>query len=194
MDRPMHPSFVKASGMVCHKKNFGNTRCLYSVTGNILFRPGKIDMVFKGVRSAAAMCQTLNRATGGELVNLRVSMLVMTIQLQKTFSVREGCPLELAIIRLCGQTAVQMLPRTEEESNSLIFRIRKWKAFLPGEPEITASMENLSSIVSMSRLGNCTLRTSSSIRGDLQVWLETQRVVHYALNRFAHVILELDLK
>jgi hypothetical protein len=194
MDRPINPSFINASGMVCHKKNFGNTRCLYSVTGNVLFRPGKIDMVFKGVRSAAAMCQTLNRATGGELVNIRVSMLVMTIQLQKTFSVCEQCPLELAIIRLCGNAAVQMLPRTEEESNSLIFRISKWAIFLPGEPEITASMDNMNSIVSMSRLGNCTLRTSSSVRGSLQTWLETQKGVHYALNRFAHVILSLDLK
>jgi hypothetical protein len=194
MDCPISPSFVQGAGVVCNRKNFGNTRCLYSVAGNILFRPGKIDMVFKGVRSVAALCKTLRRATGGELVNLRVSMLVMTIQLQKTFSVWEQCPLELTLVRICGRDVLQMLPRTEEESNALIFRICKWAVFLPGEPELAVKMDALNSIVSMSRMGNCTLRTSSQARGGLEMWLETQEMVHYALHRFAQFILEIDLK
>jgi len=193
MDCPVNPSYIQGAGIVCHKKNFGNTRCLYSVTGNILFRPGKIDMVFKGVRSVPAMCQTLTRATGGNLVNIRVSMLVMTIQLQRTFSVREQSPLEIAIMRHCGKTAVQMLPRTEEESNALIFRISKWAVFLPGDPQLAATMDSLNSIVSMSRMGNCTLRSSSSFRGGMQTWLDTQNVVHYALKQFAMFILQIDL-
>ena len=193
MDNPISPSYVHGSGIVCHKKNFGNTRCLYSVVGNILFRPGKIDMVFKGVRSVAAMCQTLNRATGGDLVRIRVSMLVMTIQLHKTFSVREQCPLEIAIMHLCGKEAVHMLPRTEEESNALIFRIKKWAVFLPGEPALAATMDSLNSIVSMSRMGNCTLRSSSKVRGSLELWIETQKVIHHALRQFAIKILHLEV-
>jgi hypothetical protein len=193
MDRPMNPSFVQGSGKVCNRKNFGNTRCLFSVTGNVLFRPGKINMVFKGVRSVPAMCQMLTRATGGELISIRVSMLVMAIKLDKTFSVREQCPLELALVRICGRDAIQILPRTEEESNALIFRIKKWSAFLPGDPALVACMDNIGSIVSMSRMGNCTIWCSSSVRGDLALWLETQKGVYHALNRFAHFVMKTDL-
>jgi hypothetical protein len=45
----------------------------------------------------------------------------------------------------------------------------------------------------MSRMGNCTLRSSSSFRGGMQTWLDTQNVVHYALKQFAMFILQLDL-
>jgi hypothetical protein len=194
MDHPVNPSYVHGAGIVCHKKNFGNTRCLFSVVGNILFRPGKIDMVFKGVRNVPSLCQCLNRATGGNLMQIRVSMMVMTIQLHATFSVREQCPLEIAIMRLCGKAAVQMLPRTEEESNSLIFRITQWAIFLPGEPEAAMIMDSLSSIVSMSRMGNCTLRSSSSVRGSLDMWLQTQNIIHHALRQFAMTILKLQVQ
>jgi hypothetical protein len=193
MDTPISPSYVQGAGKVCRRKNFGNTHCLYSVTGNVLFRPGKISMVFKGVRSVAAMCQMLSRATGGELINIRVSMVVMTIQLHKNFSVREQCPLELALVRICGRDAIQILPRTEEESNALIFRVKRWARFLPGEPAIAASMDQISSIVSMSRLGNCVMRSSSPVRGDLALWLETQKGVHRALSCFASFVRDLEL-
>ncbi|KAJ1465472.1 hypothetical protein T484DRAFT_1757392 [Baffinella frigidus] len=193
MDSAINPSYVHGSGIVKASKNFGNSRCLFSVTGNILFRPGKIDMVFKGVRSVPAMCRTLTRATGGgKLVNLRVSMIVLTIQLQKTFSVREQGPLEIAIMRFCGPEAVHMLPRSEEESNALIFRIDKWAVFLPGEPELTMTMDSLNSIVSMSRSGKCTIRSSSSTRAGIHVWLETQKNIEDALRQFAIVILQLE--
>jgi len=194
MDCAINPTYVHGSGIVRANKNFGNSRCLFTVTGNILFRPGKIDMVFKGVRSVPAMCQTLTRATGGgNLVSLRVSMIVLTIQLQKKFSVREQGPLELAIMRVCGSEAVQMLPRTEEESNAVIFRISKWAVFLPGEPELAASMDSLNSIVSMSRLGNCTLRSSSATRGGLHLWLATQKNIEHALRQFAIFIIQMEL-
>jgi hypothetical protein len=193
MDRPLSPSFVQGSGKVDRRRNFGNTRCLYSVTGNVLFRPGRVSMVFKGVRSVAALCQLLQRATQGELISIRVSMLVMTIQLHRTFSVRERCPLELALLHVCGRDAIQMLPRTEEESNALIFRIKDWTTFLPGEPELATTMNSLGSIVSMSRLGNCTMRSSSAARGDVALWIDTQKGVHRALSRFANFVVELDL-
>ena len=189
----MAPSFEQGSVKVSRRNNFGNTRSLYTVTGNILFCPGKINMVFKGVRSVAAMIQFLSRATGGELINIRVSMVVLTIQLHKTFSVREQCPLELALVRRCGRDAIQILPRTEEESNALIFRVNRWAVFLPGEPAIAASMDNIGCILSMSRMGNCTMRASSSTRGDIALWLETQKTVNHSLNRFAQFVLELDL-
>jgi len=193
MDRAMRCEYVSGSGKVCHKKNFGSTRCLYSVSGNVLFRPGKTDMVFKGVRNVAALCNTLQRATNGVLVNIRVSMLVMTIQLQKKFSVCEQCPLERALVRACSATAVCMLPRTEEESNALIFRINHWAMFLPGQPSLATEMDTLGCIMSISRLGICTIRVSSPHRGSLAVWLETQQSVHQAMCLFASFTVALDL-
>jgi hypothetical protein len=192
MDRPINPSFVQGSGNVSRRHNFGNTRSLYTVTGNILFRPGHTDMVFKGVRSIPAMNQMLQRATqGGELMAIRVSMVVMTIQLHTPFAVCEQCPLERALVRACGSD-IQMLPRTEEESNALIFRVTGWAAFLSGDPELIAKMGSIGSIISMSRMGNCTLRASSSVRGDIADWLDTQQCVQRALSKFAHFVLALD--
>jgi hypothetical protein len=193
MNSAIRPAYVKGSGIVCHKKNFGNTRCLYSVTGNVLFRPGKVDMVFKGVRSVTAMNRTLTRATHGELVKLRVSMLVMTIQLQHSFSVREQCPLELALRRFCGADAVYILPRSEEESNALIFRIDRWAAILSNDAALALKMDQLTCIVSISRFGNCTLRVSSPDTDTLHVWLETQLLISRALCLLGHFMLDLEL-
>ena len=192
-DRPMRAEYVNSAGKVCARKNFGNTRCLFSVTGNILFRPGRSQMVFKGVRSVASMNRTLGRATGGEIMHIRVSMLVMTIQMQHCFSVYEQCPLERALVRICGAAAVQMLPRSEEESNALIFRIHHWERLLPGEPVLATEMDELGCIDSISRLGTCTLRASSQTKGSLAAYLGTQQTVHSALGRLACFLLDTDL-
>jgi hypothetical protein len=193
MDRAMRCEYVNGSGKVCRKKNFGSTRCLYSVCGNVLFRPDKTDMVFKGVRNVAALCNTLQRATDGMLVHIRVSMLVMTIQLQKNFSVCEQCPLERALVSVCSATAVCMLPRTEEESNALIFRIRRWAVFLPGRHTLATEMDTLGCIMSISRQGICTMRVSSPVRGSVATWLNTQQSVHQALCLFASFTVALPL-
>ena len=193
MDRPVRVEYVNSAGKVCARKNFGNTRCMYTVIGNILFRPGRSEMLFKGVRSVAAMKRTLRRATGGEIVHIRVSMLVMTIQMQHCFSVCEQSPLERALVRVCGAGAVQMLPRSEEESNAIIFRIHHWERLLPGEAVLATEMDELGCIVSISRLGTCTLRASSHIKGSLEAYLVTQQLVHNALHLLARFILDIDL-
>ena len=193
MDRPIAPSFVQGSGKVSRIKNFGSTHSLFSVSGNILYSPGKTFMVFKGARSITAMHSFLRRATEGELVLIRVSMMVATIQLQQSFSIREHGSLEVAIMRKCGREAVVIMPRTEEESNALMFRVKRWAVFLPGEPALAASMDSLSCIISITRTGNTTMRTSSDVRGDVPTWLDTQKGVQRSLNQFAHFILELGV-
>jgi hypothetical protein len=186
--------YLNGSGNVCQRKNFGNTRCMYSVVGNVLFRPGKLDMVFKGVRSVPAMCSLLRRSTGGSLLEIRVSMLVMTVNLHKQFSVCEQCPLQQKLARVCGVDAIYMLPRTEEESNALMFRIDRWRSVLRGfDDEDVDVMDMLTSIVSISRLGNCTIRTSSPIKGSLEDWIRVQKTVHRALHGLAHFLVDLQL-
>jgi hypothetical protein len=186
--------YLKGSGKVCQRKNFGNTRCLYSVAGNVLFCPGKLDMVFKGVRSVPAMCSLLRRSTGGSLMEIRVSMLVMTVNLHKEFSVCEQCPLEQKLRHVCGTAAIYMLHRTEEESNSLMFRINHWRSVLPGvDDEVVDAMDNLTSIVSISRLGNCTIRTSSPTKGTLKEWLRVQQFIHHAFCGLAHFLVGLQV-
>jgi hypothetical protein len=182
MSRTIRLAYLNGSGTVCHRKNFGNTRCMYTVAGNVLFRPGKLDMVFKGVRSVSAMCSMLRRSTGGSLLEMRVSMLVMTVKLHKEFSVCEHCPLQQKLARTCGSHAIYMLPRSEEESNALMFRIDQWRHVLPdGDSELVGAMDKLTSIVSISRLGNCTLRVSSPTKGTLQEWLIIQQFINRAL-------------
>jgi hypothetical protein len=194
MSHAIRLSYLQCSGKVCQRKNFGNTRCMYSVAGNVLFRPGKLCMVFKGVRSVAALCSILRRSTDGELLQIRVSMMVMTVKLHKEFSVCEHCPLQQKLARICGSQAIYMLPRTEEESNALMFRIDHWRSVLPDEDShLVDAMDNLTSIVSISRLGNCTLRTSSPTKGVLQEWLTTQQFVNRALCGLAHFVVGLEL-
>lgn len=189
------PEYVNGSGKVCQRKNFGNTRCMYSVVGNVLYRPGKLDMVFKGVRSVSAMCSILRRSTGGgSLLEIRVSMLVMTVKLHKEFSVCEQCPLQQKLVRTCGSRAIYMLPRSEEESNAIMFRIDDWGSMLRDESmELVHAMDKLTSIVSISRLGNCTLRTSSPTKGTLKEWLCIQQFINRALCGLSRFLVGLDV-
>jgi hypothetical protein len=194
MSDVMRLQYLTGAGVVCQRKNFGNTRCLYSIVGNILFCPGKLDMVFKGVRSIPAMCSLLRRSTGGSLLEIRVSMFVMTVKLHKEFSVFEHCPLQQKLTRVCGAKAIYMLPRTEEESNALMFRVDHWESILRGyDADIIKTMDTLTSIVSISRLGNCTLRLSSPEKGTLEDWMRVQKKVHVSLCGLARFLVELQV-
>jgi hypothetical protein len=194
MSHAIRDEYINGTGKVCQRKNFGNTRCMYSVVGNVLFRPGKLDMVFKGVRSVPAMCSILKRSTHGSLLEIRVSMMVMTVHLHKEFTVCEQCPLQQKLANVCGSEAIYMLPRTEEESNALMFRIDDWQKVLHAEgSEVVDVMNTLTSIVSISRLGNCTLRTSSPSKGPLRDWLRVQRCVNHALCGLSHFIVDLEV-
>lgn len=194
MSDVMRLQYVAGSSVVCQRKNFGNTRCLYSVVGNILFRPGKLDMVFKGVRNIPAMCNLLRRSTGGSLLEIRVSMLVMTVNLHKEFSICEQCPLQQKITRVCGAAAIYMLPRTEDESNALMFRIDRWESILSDyDLELVEVLNTLTSIVSVSRLGNCTLRLSSPVKGTLEQWMRVQQKVHVAFGGLGRFLVGLQL-
>jgi hypothetical protein len=194
MSHTIRLEYISPAGKVCQRKNFGNTRCLYCVVGNILFRPGKLEMVFKGVRSVSAMCAFLRRSTGGQLIKIRVSMLVMTVNLHKEFSVCEHCPLQQKLTQTCGKHAIHMLPRTEEESNALMFRIDKWRSVLPGvDDEMVAAMDDLTSVVSISRLGSCTVRTSSPTKGTLEEWLRVQEFINRALTGLSHFLVGLEV-
>jgi hypothetical protein len=194
MSDVMRLQYLTGSGAVCQRKNFGNTRCLYSSVGNILFCPGKLDMVFKGVRNIPAMCNLLRRSTGGSLLEIRVSMLVMTVNLHKEFSVCEHCPLQQKLTRICGASAIYMLPRTEEESNALMFRIDRWESILCDyDVKLVESLNTLTSIVSVSRLGNCTLRLSSPVKGTLANWMHVQQKVHVAFEGLGWFLVNLQL-
>lgn len=153
---------------------------MYTLVGNVIFESGKQHMFFKGVRSAAAMQRMIERATGGEIDVMRVSMLVTTMQLHRRFAVHVGCPLECALRREL-ESDVVILPRTEEESNALIFKINAWGK-LTTDPGIIQEMLKMTTILSISRFGNCTLRISTDSSYSVKTWLHTQTQIHEALH------------
>ena len=156
---------------------------MYTLVGKVIFEPGKPHMFFKGVRSLAAMQRMIERATCGHIDVLRVSMLVSTMQLHRKFAVHVGCPLE-NVLKKELQNDVSVLPRTEEESNAFIFKIKAWDK-LTTDPVIIKEMSSMITVLSISRFGNCTLRVSTDKDYTVQTWLRTQTQIHEALHCIA---------
>ena len=183
MTQALLSSYEKASVKVCSRKNFGKNHCMYTLVGNIIFESGKTHMFFKGVRSVAAMQRMIERATCGQIDTLRVSMLVSTMQLHRKFAVHVGCPLE-CVMKQELQNDIVVLPRTEEESNAFIFKIRAWDR-LTTDPAIIEEMKSMITVLSISRFGNCTLRVSTDKDYTVHKWLRAQTQIHEALHCIA---------
>jgi hypothetical protein len=180
MTHSVVPSYEKVSVKVCSRKNFGKNRCMYTLVGNVIFESGKKHMFFKGVRSVAAMQRMVQRATHGTIDIMRVSMVVSTIQLNRSFRVQVGCPLEGALLRELGSDVV-ILPRTEEESNAFIFKMKAWGKITKNS-DVIEDMQHMTAIISVSRFGNCTLRVSTERVYTVKTWQHAQTVIHEALH------------
>jgi hypothetical protein len=180
MTHSVLPSYEKVSVAVCSRKNFGKNRCMYTLVGNVIFESGKKHMFFKGVRSVAAMQRMVQRATHGTIDIMRVSMLVSTMQLNRSFRVQVGCQLECELLRELGSDVV-ILPRTEEESNAFIFKIKAWDK-LTTNSDVIDDMQNMTAIISISRFGNCTLRVSTERVHTVKTWQHALAVIHEALH------------